>query len=71
MVSVVLLCCFSIILYLTLDLFHVTPKVDLAHRVLVDPQEVAVLKARKVFPVLQASLASLDRRERLVLQDSQ
>lgn len=49
---------------------HPEEQVDLAHRVLVDPQEVAALKERRVSLVLPAFPASLDRREILVLPES-
>lgn len=49
---------------------HLDAQVDPAHRVPVDLKEVAVLKARRVFPALLASLASPGRRESLVVQDS-
>lgn len=49
---------------------HLEEQVHPAHRVLVDPQEVAALRERRVFPALLASLASPDRKERVVVQDS-
>lgn len=62
-------CCVGTLLFKS-DTYPLRPKVHLAHRVPVDLQEVAASRERKVFLVLLASLASLDRRETLVFQDS-
>lgn len=48
---------------------HLEEEVLLAQKVPVDPQGVAALGERRVIPVLPASLASPDRRERPVVQD--
>lgn len=49
---------------------HLEEQVDLGHRVPVDPQEVAVLRERRVSPAPLASRALADRKEILVLPDS-
>lgn len=49
---------------------HLEEQVRPAHRVPEDPQEVAASRERREFPALPASLASPDRREKLVVQDS-
>lgn len=50
---------------------HLEEQVHPAQKVPVDLQEVAVLRGRRVYLVLPASLDSLDRREMLVSRDSQ
>ncbi len=63
--------CFSLFLHLVFDLCCLLMKVHLAQRVPVGPKEAAELKERGVILVLLALPASLDRRESLVLPDSQ
>lgn len=49
---------------------HPEEQVHPAHRVPEDPQEVVALRERREFLALPASLASPDRREKVVFQDS-